>query len=90
MMLQLPIYCIMREILRRMKQEDTDHIGMQQNLDENVVEKKGKKEKNLLFAGGVIAFDLSDDHCLYHSVFPKECDIVHAPKSNLQMVKRKQ
>jgi hypothetical protein len=54
------------------------------------VEKEGKKEKNLLFAGGVIAFDLSDDHCLYHSVFPKECDIAHAPKSNLQMVKRKQ
>ena len=45
MMLQLPIYCIMREILRRMKQEDTDHIGMQQHLDENVVEKKERKKR---------------------------------------------
>jgi len=45
MMLQLPIYCIMREILRRIKQEDTDHIGMQQNLDENVVEKKERKKR---------------------------------------------
>ena len=43
MILQLPIYCVLRENLRRMKQEYADDIGAQQNSDENIDEKEIKR-----------------------------------------------